>query len=211
MRKTGFRPSVLVFDMGNVLIRYVDFGPDSKITSKCSRGWNAVRELRDGEVRHRYERGELSTEEVFGEFVDKAGYADSRKSFETDFCEDLKMSLDKEVYDIVNAIKQKYDVDLLLLSNLNPLHYEYVQKFWPGVFSSMRKCFFSFEIGTRKPEEEAFRKVLDFLNLKIGYTCLFIDDAQKNLDTAKKLGFSVILHRNSEELKKELKGYNIEV
>lgn len=50
---------------------------------------------------------------------------------------------------------------------------------------------FSSEIGVQKPSKEAFQMMLDRLG-ESPENCLFIDDREKNIEAAKKLGFQVI-------------------
>lgn len=67
---------------------------------------------------------------------------------------------------------------------------------------------YSFEIEARKPDEKTFFEILKRLNEK-PETCLFVDDLQKNIDGAKKLGMDTILFKNPKQLKRDLKKFSI--
>lgn len=80
-----------------------------------------------------------------------------------------------------------------------------------GFFSGYRQ-FFSYEMKSRKPEQEFYKEILQKLNLR-PYQCVFIDDRINNIDSARKLDINVIwIDKNekcdnkpkiiSEELKK---------
>lgn len=62
---------------------------------------------------------------------------------------------------------------------------------------------YSHETKVSKPDPLAFKDVLDKLQAKAN-ECLFIDDQQRNLDSAKELGFATILFTDAQNLKIEL-------
>jgi len=54
-----------------------------------------------------------------------------------------------------------------------------------------------------KPDEEIFRLFLQRIG-RSAEDCVFIDDAQVNIDAANRLGFTGILFRNAAELRADL-------
>lgn len=105
----------------------------------------------------------------------------------------------------------KENFTLLLLSNTNALHIDWVhthlredhgienfeERYFHGVY-------YSHEIGYRKPEEEAFQFVVRDAIITPENT-LFIDDMEENIDTAKRLGFKTRFFRPEEEIAVVLK------
>ena len=84
---------------------------------------------------------------------------------------------------------------LFLLSNTDHPHIEKFehkvgQTFARDFYSCFEKVYFSYEIGLRKPDENAFKYVINNHNLNPKKT-LFIDDKKENTDVAEKLGFQV--------------------
>ena len=84
---------------------------------------------------------------------------------------------------------------LFLLSNTDHTHIEKFehkvgQTFARDFYSCFEKVYFSYEIGLRKPDENAFKYVINNHNLNPKKT-LFIDDKKENTDVAEKLGFQV--------------------
>lgn len=77
-----------------------------------------------------------------------------------------------------------------LLSNTNRIHHDCFVAQTREVFAPMERLFFSFEIGLRKPDPEAFLHVVENAGFKPENT-LFVEDTPANLETAKKLGFQV--------------------
>ena len=84
---------------------------------------------------------------------------------------------------------------LFLLSNTDHTHIEKFehkvgQTFARDFYSCFEKVYFSYEIGLRKPDENAFKYVINNHNLNPKKT-LFIDDKKENTDVAEKLGLQV--------------------
>jgi len=90
---------------------------------------------------------------------------------------------------------------LYLLSNTNSIHLQQVNQILlqdtgqPNLNYWFDHCYYSFEMGLRKPNAPIFEKVLQNHGLDPAQT-LFIDDTQANIATAQKLGLQV-LHATS--------------
>jgi putative hydrolase of the HAD superfamily len=93
----------------------------------------------------------------------------------------------------LDFLKQLYktgDYQLILLSNTNELHIDWVRqniKFYKEFKSNFHRFYLSHEINLRKPDKEVFEFVLNKNNLLATET-LFIDDTKENTDVASKLG-----------------------
>jgi putative hydrolase of the HAD superfamily len=94
--------------------------------------------------------------------------------------------------DFLKALSQKKEYQLMLLSNTNNMHIEFVKNTVP-FYQDFKNCFDVFylsqEIHLRKPNADIFEFVLQENGLKSN-NCLFIDDTKENTDTAKTLGFN---------------------
>lgn len=82
---------------------------------------------------------------------------------------------------------------LFLLSNTDQTHidkfeHKVGQSFARDFYNCFEKVYFSFDIRLRKPDENAFKFVINNHNL-IPKKTLFIDDKKENVNAAKKLGF----------------------
>ena len=82
---------------------------------------------------------------------------------------------------------------LFLLSNTDQTHidtfeHKVGQSFARDFYGCFEKVYFSFDIHLRKPEESAFKFIINNHNLTPKKT-LFIDDKKENTDAAEKLGF----------------------
>lgn len=95
---------------------------------------------------------------------------------------------------LIQNLAKKYR--LFLLSNTNEIHYrkycnDFKKKFGFEFNSLFEKAYYSFELGMRKPDPEIFEKVLEDNNLS-PFETLFVDDLDKNVDVAGRMGINVI-------------------
>ena len=80
---------------------------------------------------------------------------------------------------------------IFLLSNTNEVHISHVESVCPGLLPSFEACFFSHELGIRKPGPEIFRHVLKERSL-VPLETLFIDDSGRNIEGARHVGLRVL-------------------
>ena len=90
----------------------------------------------------------------------------------------------------LKLLQKKYR--LFLLSNTNPIHFERLGTECAEMFSLFEKCYYSFEMGMRKPGREIFDQVCLENQLQPS-ECLFMDDAQANVDGAIAAGWQARL------------------
>ncbi len=103
--------------------------------------------------------------------------------------------------------KKKYT--LSLLSNTDPWHFEYCENSIP-VLDKFSHKFLSYDLKMKKPDAEIFLAVAEKLAAKPEY-CLFIDDLEENVASAKSLNFQTILFQNADQLRRELLGLGIDL
>ncbi len=116
------------------------------------------------------------------------------------------MLINNEVINIINRLKKNYIISSL--SNTSKLHAEINRK--RGVFSYFEPALNSCDLGLIKPEKEIYNLMLDRLNLK-PEQCIFIDDREPHIDSAKKLGFKTILFKDSQQFLSDLNKNNIKL
>ena len=138
-----------------------------------------------------YEQGLISTEE-FIEF-----YSDNFTHLSTEEIIDAWNFMLKDFplhrLEFLINLKKTSNYKLILLSNTNELHIDWVKKHIP-IYDSFKTCFdmfyLSHEINLRKPNADIFNFVLKENKIKAENT-LFIDDNSDNIKSAAKLGYHV--------------------
>ncbi len=177
----------VIFDLGNVLIDI-----DWQVTYNCLLKFAAVEEFDwSGFERLLFsaERGEINAQgfrdglrRLLGSDVSDEQIDRCWNSMIFDFKEQRK--------EIVKELRKFYPV--YVLSNINEIHRRYVesQPYWqPELFD---KVFFSCKMGSRKPEERIYRKVIEEIGVRANHV-LFFDDKIENVQAARKLGINAVL------------------
>jgi putative hydrolase of the HAD superfamily len=102
---------------------------------------------------------------------------------------------------LMKKLSQKYPI--VLLSNANQIHYDYILEECTPIFEFMKKTYFSFKIGKRKPHPETFQYVLNDTGFKPEET-LFIEDTIIHIEGAKTVGLHTLHLTKPLELEMEL-------
>lgn len=110
-------------------------------------------------------------------------------------------SVHEDYLDYLQQIRSRYKLGIL--SNTNPFIQNWAES---GEFTSKGKTlssyfdmlFFSFRMRASKPGEDIYKKMLLEGNMKAEET-LFIDDSEKNVEAARKLGISILKVENGED------------
>ena len=110
---------------------------------------------------------------------------------------------DPQVIGIVKEVKKTHAVGML--SNMSVLLHDRLKK-RKFPFPLFSETFLSYKIHMRKPELQIYRHVMKKTGLK-GNEILLIDNRQRNLLPAKKMGWKTIHYKNSTQLKKEIKKF----
>ena len=95
--------------------------------------------------------------------------------------------------DFLKKLKKTSKYKLILLSNTNELHINWVKKqvsFYEDFKNSFDAFYLSHEIQLRKPDTNVFEFVLTQNNIN-SQECLFIDDNKDNTLSAEKLGLHI--------------------
>jgi putative hydrolase of the HAD superfamily len=99
----------------------------------------------------------------------------------------------------LQALKElRINYRVFLLSNTNIIHRKAFNKIFHSQFKEgtldefFDRAYFSYEIGLRKPDAEAYEFVLQENNLSASRT-LFIDDSLPNIEAAEKAGMKGVL------------------
>ena len=135
-----------------------------------------------------YEQGFMDTDE----FVDfyEANFSGISRDEIIDAWNYMILDFPKHRLDFLKHLKEDTDYKLILLSNTNDLHIEYIKEnvwFYEEFKACFDKFYLSHETNMRKPDTAIFEFVLNENNLKAN-ECIFIDDTEENTRAAADLG-----------------------
>lgn len=209
---------VLVFDLGGVLI---DLYVERSFMALASMGVDASilteRACLLNGMMMKYDRGDISTEEMFGYMASQLPVAVREEMGET-----LDARL-HEVWEMMLGDYAPYKFECLrrmrgcgyrvvMLSNINDGHWGEVERRFEATMGEPLSNFFdalylSYRMRLRKPEPEIFRELLSKENVTAA-DCLFFDDSAENCEVARSLGMDAVhMKRNAPWSEEILNGF----
>lgn len=117
---------------------------------------------------------------------------------------EMGSSRDEMMMRLVERLKSRYKIGIL--SNISPGRLD-------DFFTTKDKTLFdylglSYDMGFVKPDERAYKTVLDNLGV-LAEEAVFIDDQPRNVDVANRIGLKGLLFVNQDSLERELREYGI--
>ena len=137
-----------------------------------------------------YEQGLISTDEFLEFYIEN--FPKLSKETLVDIWNIILKDFPKYRLDFLQDIKKTSKYNLILLSNTNALHIDFIKTHVP-FFEEFKNCFdhfyLSHEINLIKPNPDIFEFVLNENKLEAS-ECLFIDDNADNIKTANHLNIN---------------------
>jgi putative hydrolase of the HAD superfamily len=181
----------ILFDFGGVII---NIDPYSVIYELAKLGVDNGMELhlhlKEQKAYSRLEKSEISPAEFRDMVRGFTGKALSDEEIDHAWNSIIK-DIPQHRIDLLERLKMNYRI--FLLSNSNSIHYEYYNQYvrknfnYESLDSIFDRAWYSFRMGLYKPDPKIFKAVLKEGGLIAGET-LFIDDNEKNVVAAKKVG-----------------------
>jgi 2-haloacid dehalogenase len=201
-------PTRVVFDIGNVLINwdvrllYRTIFPDPAVmddflTRVLPPEWNLEQDRGRSWSDAEAERIALFPE-----------HADAIRAFRARWRETVPGAIDGTVA-ILQALKAG-GVPLYAITNFAPDTFREAQARFPFLADSFIDIVISGVERMIKPDPAIYRVLLDRQRLDAA-DCVFIDDSQKNVDAAAKLGFRALLFTSPERFAADLRGLGFAV
>jgi len=192
---------VILFDLGNVILPFSHYQIAEKL-SRCSEKkdfqdpskiFSDLFDFQNGSV-NLYEAGKVSSEEFFESLKKRfqlfISFEDFVPIWNEIFTENEKVSA------LQRSLKGKKRLGLL--SNTNPLHFDYVLSEFP-VLRVFDKWILSHEVGFKKPAREIFQAAIEWAAVE-PEKILFIDDTKGHVDAAVSLGLRGIHFLSAQQL-----------
>ncbi|SHJ04135.1 HAD family hydrolase [Aquimarina spongiae] len=143
------------------------------------------------DLNNQYEVGKITTEEFIRSYHNLLPQATEQQLIEA--WNAILLDFPKYRLDFVKHLAATGDYKLILLSNTNELHINWIKQHI-SFYEEFKSCFDSFylshEIQYRKPNSDIFEFVLQEHQIQPTET-LFVDDTKENTDAAQKLGVHI--------------------
>ncbi len=196
---------VILFDLGNVILPFNHYQIAEKLLPFTRREdhqdpkkiFSFLFDFGKGVI-NEYETGMVSTSEFFQSLKEFLQLTLSFEEF-IPIWNDIFWE-NEEVSEIIRSLKGKKRLGLL--SNTNPLHFDYILSTFP-VIQVFEKWLLSHEVGFKKPAIEIFEKAIEWAGVE-PEKMLFIDDLKTHIDVAISLGMRGIHFTSSTQLREEL-------
>jgi putative hydrolase of the HAD superfamily len=196
----------IIFDIGKVL---VDFDNDlfiRKISKTSNKSSQEIHDLiyNSSNLTKEYEAGKISSQEFFNKSKKLCKLKISKENFQEAYS-NIFTPIDDSL-DLVKKLKKKYQ--LALLSNISEWDFEIGIK--PILKDLFKEMTLSYKVKYLKPAKEIYLDLINKLNLN-AEECIFIDDLEKNVIGAKKIGIKTIQYKSYKNLLKELRKLGVEI
>lgn len=198
------RYSVIVFDLGNTIIRFDHNISAKKIAKLFDLDSKKIYDaFFDSEMTRAFEKGEISPREFHRRASGLLGVDMPYKDFVA-IWNDIFWE-DEDACELARQLKSSYK--LFLLSNVNRLHFEHIEKRF-DIIKIFDEIVLSYLVGAIKPDRLIYEDVIrraggDRTKL------LYVDDREDLIKEALALGIDSIRFEGTAKLKKELAGRGI--
>lgn len=198
---------VIYFDLGKVIVDF-DYGVAAQklleVTPLPLPEIVAV--LSDAELIHDYETGKLSSPEYYRRVCQRLQMEVSMQAFQglwgSMFLPQPLLSESLLVH-----LKEKYR--LILLSNTNEIHFEYVAARYP-ILDHIEERLLSYQVGCMKPDPRIFELAIQRAGVAPS-KIFFTDDRSENIEAASQTGIQAVRFESERQLIDEMRQRGISV
>jgi putative hydrolase of the HAD superfamily len=196
---------IIFYDLGNVILPFNHYQIAEKLCRSAQRKefqepqklFSYLFDLQKGIIND-FDVGKVSPQEFFKTIKEHLDLSISFDEF-IPIWNDIFVE-DQGVSEIILSQKGKWRLGLL--SNTDPLHFNYILSKFP-IMGAFDKWILSYEVGFKKPAVEIFQKAIGWASVD-PRKILFIDDIEKHVEVAISLGMKGIHFISAEQLKEEL-------
>jgi putative hydrolase of the HAD superfamily len=175
-------PQALLFDIGNVLVRFDFSHAAQKFASQSEATANEVLALLSP-FKDDLESGRIADDDFIAQSVKRIGFRGTREEF-VEIWGDI-FTANEPMIERVRELADRFP--LYLFSNTSGLHKTWLfEKF--DVFGLFAGGIYSHEARCMKPHESIFHQAIQAFSLEPKRT-LYIDDLPDNIQTGRNLGF----------------------
>jgi glucose-1-phosphatase len=202
------RPSLVIFDMDDVLCRY-EVGRRLRVLAALAD--TTARDVRaaiwDSGFEDEADAGGYADPEVYlEEFGKRLGYAITRDEWIAARRE--AMVPKDDVFAIARILSAQ--AALAIYTNNGPIVKQHIDELLPDVKPIFALRFCSYEFGTKKPDPASFTRLVEKIGRK-PENCWFIDDKKSNVEGALIAGLRAHHFRSAELLKDEARNQGFEI
>ena len=189
------RPSIIVFDLGKVLVDFDYSIAACKIAARSITSLDGVNSfISDSDLTVKYELGLITRREFFERARQAIGFHGTFEEF-GEFFADIFTEIPPMIE--LHAGLRRRGVPTYIFSNTNDLAIEHIRRNFP-FFKNFDGYIFSCKIGAMKPDAKIY-EALEKLAGRRGTDILYLDDRPENVAAGAARGWQTILHESPEK------------
>lgn len=186
--------SVLVFDLGKVLVDFDYSIAAQRITPLCSSSADPMQFFSEhAPLLANYELGKFTTQEFYNQIKAATGFSGTQAEFSAFFA-DIFTPI-QPMIDLLAELK-KTQITTYIFSNTNDLAIDHIRKRFP-FFSDFDGYVLSYEHGAMKPSAKLY-EIVERMSGRRGGEILYVDDRPENVQAGVARGWQGVLHESPE-------------
>jgi putative hydrolase of the HAD superfamily len=199
----------VIFDLGNVWVDFNHRIAAEKVAHLCHKPMEEIFALFfDSGLTGLFEEGKITPDNFFQRVKEmlalKIPYAEFLPIWNDIFFLTQK---NRQVHALARELKNNYKLGMI--SNINVLHFSYLQEKFP-IFDLFPQIVTSYAVGVRKPAALIYEKALQALGV-LPQEAFYIDDRPELIQGAQNLGIYAVVLTEMEKLKSDLKSCGVGV
>jgi FMN phosphatase YigB (HAD superfamily) len=199
------KPSIVVFDLGKVLLDFDYSIAGRKISERSGKSPAEVKQLLDySPLLYRYETGLMTQREFFEEIRQSTDFRGSYEQFGGFFA---KIFWEIPAMIELHAALHDRGIPTYIFSNTNDLAISHVRRDFP-FFANFNGYILSYEVRAMKPDARIY-EALERMSGKRGAEILYLDDRPENVEAGAARDWQVILHRTPEESRAAIEKFGL--
>ncbi len=196
------KPNALICDLGNVLMYFDRTRTYRAIAYLLETSYTNIQErIEKSDLRNRYEKGALSTEEFC---IELSTLVEDKGKLSAELISEFWGDIFWPNFDIFESLKKLKDqgLTLVLLSNTNELHFHHVKKHYQDYIDLFDEVVLSYEEKKAKPDRTLFEIAIDRVRKNKKNESfsvdkvLYVDDEEEYVKVAKDLGMKGFVFRS---------------
>jgi HAD superfamily hydrolase (TIGR01509 family) len=183
------KPSIVVFDLGKVLVDFDYSIAGRRLAAKSKASPAEIQKFLDhSPLLYRYETGLMSRQEFYDEVRHVSGFSGGLEQFSSFFAD---IFTEMPEMTTLQAALRRRGIPTYIFSNTNDMAIEHIRQAFP-FFANFDGYIFSYEVRAMKPAAKIY-EALEAMSGRRGAEVLYLDDRQENVEAGAARGWQVIL------------------
>ena len=192
----------IIFDLGNTIVKVDKTRQIAAFAEDCGKSLPYLNKyFKKHPLEKKLERGSITSQDFYERCKKDLNLKMDFENFRKIWCD--MFELDKDVEALIMNLKEKFR--LVLLSNTNEMHFEYIRNTYP-IVNVFDEQVLSYKEGCRKPNPLIFIKAVKKANTA-PFNCLYFDDIIEFVFIARVLGIKSYQYENFGKLKDDIRRF----